>query len=446
MSGLNPSGLGRAREFSSLDTGELTGIADWIITDLDELYEVFPARGEPSPLSDGDTIFIDPDSPLRPDRNLHVNPEGPGTNVNGISIYGTFSMGRDIEIMPADESNEGSLILTSGMTGCTIEGLSFDGNAANQTDDSNGTPFIDIWSVEDIYIGYNYARDLHPQGIHQGDGDFVQSPGFSDPVNVYGYNNRCERPGDRMWTIVNAQNVHLTGQRLTEGFDRMVTFSGVRHGSLRDSVSGGHSEGSIVGVQDTGASDARDILVENVRCEGSMRGFANVYAANGNNLKNVTFRNCTGIKTGGDIARPAIRCRDDGAGVTVDDCYFEGFDDGGVRLAHDSMQVKNSVFVNISGSPVFGWADGATDANVDDDNKWQNASAGITGVGTATRPRWDGVIYGGELGGVDVSTVTGQHEGDRAKTNGQSAANVANTIAIWQPDNSWRVLDSFTDV
>lgn len=429
-----------------LNTGELTGVADWIVTDLDDLYEVFPADGEPSPLADGDTVLIDPESTLRPDRDLHVNPQGPGTNVSGISIHGTYAMGEDIDIMPADGSNAGSLILRSGMRGCQIEGLSFDGNAANQTDDTNGTPFIDVWSVSDVYIGYNYARDLHPQGVHQGDGDFVQSPGFSNPTNVYGYHNRCERPGDRMWTIVNATNVQLWGQRLSEGFDRMVTFSGVVHGSLRDSVSGGHSEGSVVGIQDTGSSGVSDIAIENVRCEGEQRGFANIYADSGNGLENVTIRDCKGVKTGGDLARPAIRCRDNGSDVTVENSYFEGYDDGGVRLAQDNTHIHNNTFVDISGSEVFFYAD-VTDANVTSANDWDNINAGVASDGpNAVRPRWDGMIYGGPLGGVDIGTVTGQFDGDEARTNGGSAS-VANVRAVWDANNSqWKYPSSFSTV
>jgi hypothetical protein len=56
-----------------------------------------------------------------------------------------------------------------------------------------------------------------------------------------------------------------------------------------------------------------------------------------------------------------------------------------------------------------------------------------------TRTRRDGVIGGGELGGVDLSATTGQKEGDRAVASGASAANEGDK-ATWDSSvPEWRV-------
>jgi len=71
-----------------------------------------------------------------------------------------------------------------------------------------------------------------------------------------------------------------------------------------------------------------------------------------------------------------------------------------------------------------------TDANIDWDKPF-SAQFGTAVVDDGgARTRWDGVIGGGPLGGVDLSTTTGQFVGDEARADGTSAA-AENADAIW---------------
>jgi hypothetical protein len=72
----------------------------------------------------------------------------------------------------------------------------------------------------------------------------------------------------------------------------------------------------------------------------------------------------------------------------------------------------------------------ATDPNVVPWNGWPS----VTDIG-ATRPRWKGVIGGGPLGGVDLSTTTGQFVGDRAISNGADASSATGALARWDGSN-----------
>lgn len=60
--------------------------------------------------------------------------------------------------------------------------------------------------------------------------------------------------------------------------------------------------------------------------------------------------------------------------------------------------------------------------------------------GDATRPRWDGVIGGGPIGGVDLSLAgnAGQHQGDTAISDGATPATAKGTLAYWEAGTtSW---------
>jgi len=60
-----------------------------------------------------------------------------------------------------------------------------------------------------------------------------------------------------------------------------------------------------------------------------------------------------------------------------------------------------------------------------------------------TRGRFNGVIGGGVLGGVDLSTVNGQHEGDEAVADGTATGATAGDSARWDGGNAeWRVFNS----
>jgi len=70
-----------------------------------------------------------------------------------------------------------------------------------------------------------------------------------------------------------------------------------------------------------------------------------------------------------------------------------------------------------------------------------NPPQSILGSDSGTRTRSHGIIGGGPLGGADLSTITGQHEGDRAVADGTSTASKYAT-AIWDSVNTnWNYID-----
>lgn len=86
---------------------------------------------------------------------------------------------------------------------------------------------------------------------------------------------------------------------------------------------------------------------------------------------------------------------------------------------------------------MFAWNDFAATPDVADieehgniDTSIWHSDADITIDDNGTRTRFNGVIGGGPLGGVDISTITGATEGDIARTVGASAA-PADVIAMF---------------
>lgn len=60
-----------------------------------------------------------------------------------------------------------------------------------------------------------------------------------------------------------------------------------------------------------------------------------------------------------------------------------------------------------------------------------------------TRQRFNGVIGGGQIGGVDLSSTNGKQEGDIAIADGTATGASAGDIAIWDADNTqWNVFNA----
>lgn len=84
----------------------------------------------------------------------------------------------------------------------------------------------------------------------------------------------------------------------------------------------------------------------------------------------------------------------------------------------------------------------ATDFDVRSTNHALDGSS-LVSLNDGLRTRWDDVVGGGPLGGVDLSSVTGQFGGDRAIADGTSSAASAGDLARWDSANSqWQVWNS----
>lgn len=166
---------------------------------------------------------------------------------------------------------------------------------------------------------------------------------------------------------------------------------------------------SVVNPSDVGIDirgSATDVRIDDFTVEGA--GGQGIYARG--STQRVTFRN--GVVKNGDIAGGVFG----GSDILLDNIHFE------------TNQLGDS-----SGAEV-------TEAGTDTDYRKVsfNATANKIAESSPTRPRWEGVIGGGPLSKQDLSTVTGQFQGDRAMSDGTNTTSF--TIAVWTGAN-WQPSD-----
>jgi len=119
------------------------------------------------------------------------------------------------------------------------------------------------------------------------------------------------------------------------------------------------------------------------------------------------------------VRRPSTKGSADSSGIFVDsDATVMG---GRSSSAGGGSNPDHNIEVGPNASDVELWG-----LSSPGDDETANGAVGDAGA----RTRWDGVIGGGPLGGVDISAVTGASAGDRALTTGASAAG-ADIIAVF---------------
>lgn len=122
---------------------------------------------------------------------------------------------------------------------------------------------------------------------------------------------------------------------------------------------------------------------------------------------------------------------------------------GGTRIEGGSYQARQDALAfntgDAAGSTVVDAAvEGAiaVESAADLDLREYTEPPTLRGFDTAVRPRWDGVIGGGPLGGVDLSAVEGQYPGDRAMSDG--SVRRRGVVATWVETDlgfAWRPED-----
>lgn len=427
-------------EAETLRTEELRGIADHIITNREQLYEVFPETNSgTSVLDDADTVFIDPENPpIRHERDLYID----FNNANGVSIFGRYKFGEEYDLRPAEESEAQGFVVDS--RGVTIEGISYNGDRVNQSH-GNAMPFVRLKFAPDFRAGYNFASDLYPFQVHSGGGDMFHAVGGQS--NLFGYFNRCDKPGDRMWSVFNWDGCLIYGDTITNGFDRGITFNGCNDAYAIGCRSSGNVEGSTFGVEDNGNN------VENINfigCVGrdNARAYCTIRSDGGGRIDDVDIVAPHGVQDtdNPDSNRFGIETVGAGANVDVFGGTLKNYTGGGVQNDFDDVTFWGTHFDSVD-TLLSGGTTGdywTTDGGSDFDARgitWSNVTTLADGWGSATRPRWDGVIGGGPFGGVDLSTVTGRQDGDRAIANGSSAAS-DDALALWDAGGSvWYYYD-----
>lgn len=145
-----------------------------------------------------------------------------------------------------------------------------------------------------------------------------------------------------------------------------------------------------------------------------------------------------------------------GAGSHLQNVHAAGNDTYGVKVNADNVVLSNITATNnqrganIDGNNVKMMnanltGNSGTDLYIgsgSDIELWNVTAESITDNGTRTR--WNGVIGGGPLGGVDLSSTTGQEVGERAVADGTSGAN-AGYLARWT-GSEWDVFQPATSV
>lgn len=117
-------------------------------------------------------------------------------------------------------------------------------------------------------------------------------------------------------------------------------------------------------------------------------------------------------------------------GIRVESPTVKNTASDGIRARGDNVVIVQPEFINIGGNDigVFG---GAADVNLASS---KNLSVN---VGDGIRTRWGGVISGGVLDGIDLDTVTGQFDGDKALSKGTTGVDdyieAVWTGSAWQP-------------
>lgn len=429
-----------------IDTEHLPGVADWIVKDKDTLQTLFPPlAGDSTPLEAGDTVIIAPDDgPIRYDGDLWIN------SIPGISIYGQYHYGASFELMPADETEaRGFCINNNDDSIVRIEGLSFNGNKDNQTHGS-AMGFIFCFSGI-LHAHHNYARDLYPFQEHSGGGDLINSPQSNRAQAVYASHNISDTVGDRTFTINNCDEVRLWNNRAKNGFDRMASMRGVSEGYIIGNHFEGSSDGSAFGIGSTAApADGANIVVRDNYATGEMRGFLRITTAADGGNENIQVLNNTAIKTASDDPRPAIEIQSPAGEHVIRGNHFEGFENGGVHIRGSNVQIDGNKWVDILASPASSMIDvgdglysffGGTDTNIGDE-VYVNPPTLASGLANTTRPRKNGVIGGGFFGGVDLTTVMGQVDGDEAMSDGTAVDFPEFARAVWDETNGqWVRLD-----
>jgi len=211
-------------------------------------------------------------------------------------------------------------------------------------------------------------------------------------------------------------------------------------------------------ISDAGSSDYDTGVIENVHvnCSSAVDGSGSLISFSTPGTGTLTVRNVHTTAPAGSYG--TFRCK--GSNIVLEDCYADVQGEG-TRIDSGGVEIRGGRF---NGSPAIdtGWSqttsggiliDGVEEVNGGIDANQGNADdvnlvnmeevTGSLGLNpnNFTRPRWNGVIGGGPWGGVDLSTTTGQFDGDLAQGDGTSSASNY-SMAIWDSANTrWQYFD-----
>ena len=251
----------------SIDTEELSGTYDTLVTSTSELEKVF------NNLSGGETVRIaQPATPYRTTQWLDID-------VDDVTIVAQSQYAEDGQalIKPADGADVGGIRVGTGATTVSdvaLHGVGFDGNQATMTDTVKELHGIIVDNAENVTVSGGYLTRTHPYHEHNSGGSGVSVGPNSENCEINGL--LVEDIGDR--GIQLAGNSHFVwGNILRNGFDRCIsldmsvggTFYSTDHSLIAFNDGSDSSNGSI--IKGTKGRPRYNTIALNY-CHGKMRG------------------------------------------------------------------------------------------------------------------------------------------------------------------------------
>lgn len=266
-------------EFGAVDTERLNNVH--VVRSAADLDRLFPdvtdgTWSSESDLEDGDMVLFDGrDAPYRHDHDLRIE------SVSDIVIQGSAP----VDLKPADGANAGKFVMTDNdgtPSNITFVDVGFDGNQQNMT--GGETPMLLNWVAPNVRLIRCYAAHTYPYHVHNGGGTAVRIK--QNGTGFRAYNCYFDNVGDRAIQCVNTEDIIISGCRATNGYDRMIHFTGVRHATVANCTSVDTVEGSAYGVNE-GYRESRDLVFVGNHGRGAMRNLFSFEAIDGNGISRV---------------------------------------------------------------------------------------------------------------------------------------------------------------
>ena len=251
------------------NTGELSGIADHIVTTTPELESTF------GNLSAGDTVWIGaPSTPYRTTQWLDID-------VDGVTVVAQSTHAGDGQpiIKVADGANVGGVRVGSGSTtteNVDVVGIGYHGNPLNQDGAVKRLHGVILDNTADCSVRDCFATRTHPYQEHNSGGSGVSVTSRTSDYVV----DNCwfDDIGDRGVQTA-GRDGFVTRIRSRNGYDRTIaldleeddgTAAAADHAVVNGVIARDNSEGSIVGWGGGGNPTGR-YLISNVLATGGYR-------------------------------------------------------------------------------------------------------------------------------------------------------------------------------
>lgn len=459
--------------FETISTDEIVNVADHIVDESDDLKDVLNNQ-----IADGDIVFVGPGEYV----HKNIKP-----SVDNVRLVGANPFTTTIKLSPDADGTSPTydeLFSLIDTTGWTVENLTFDGNKANVTDPGNMEDSFNCInvvnstniSIQNCRLMNNWANALY---FTNGSRDFEAINNYVENCTsgILCYNQWRSRSDSttRDGKIQNNTVIDLTDPQengpwgiylsgnttnvdIADNYVRNAD-NGVR---LNDVISNNVTDNTLVDCYRAGVYltiGAKDNRVEGnlIDCDPSDAGPVDgIYATSSgsqdrnqvvDNLIRTPQRHGISFATGDDILLAGNVIVDPGArGVSINGATSGRVADTvvigpGQDSANIAIHINSGTF-EIDGLRVRDTLGTLTRAVNFGGGSDHSLGGEIRVVGTdivtnsVTGVTWQGILGGGPLGGVDLTTVTGQHDGQEAMSDGTATSFPTFTKATWDDANA----------